>query len=100
MAGAEIHDAAAAKETPDAPGGFPRFVQLFARQTCGVTHHPRHTIEKRIAWKAGEVMIGEPTARREREGHTRGYMVGGAVEGGQERIGRKICNPPPDEQSA
>jgi hypothetical protein len=76
MAGAEIHDAAAAKETPHAPGGFPGFVQYLARQTSGVTHRPRNTIEKRVAWKAAKITIGEPTPRRGRERHTRGYLVG------------------------
>ena len=70
MTGGEVDDAAATKETPDAAGGFPRLVQLLARQTCGMTCRSRHVVEKRIAGKAPEVVIGQTIARRWRETHT------------------------------
>jgi hypothetical protein len=73
MAGGEVDDAAATKETPDATGGFPRLVQLLARQTCGMTCRSSYMVQKCIAGKATEVVIGQSIARRWRETHTGGY---------------------------
>ena len=70
MAGGEVDDATAAKETPDATGRFPSLVQLLARQTCGMTCRSCHVVEKRIAGKAAEVVLGQSIARRWREAHT------------------------------
>jgi hypothetical protein len=76
MAGGEIDDATATKETPNATGSFPRLVQLFARQACGMTCRSCHVVEKRIAGKASEVVLGQSIARRWREAHTGGYRGG------------------------
>jgi hypothetical protein len=70
MTGGEVDDATTTKETPDATGGFPRLVQLLARQACGMACRSCHVIEKRIAGKAAEVVIGQSIARRWREAHT------------------------------
>jgi hypothetical protein len=61
---AKIHDAAAAKEPPDAARDFPRLVQLLAWQTSRVTDGSRQAIEERIRRKAIEVAIGQTSVGR------------------------------------
>jgi hypothetical protein len=70
MARGEVDDATAAKETPHATGGFPRLVQLFARQARGMTYLSCYLVEERITGKAAEVVVGQSIARRWREAHT------------------------------
>jgi hypothetical protein len=61
MSGGKINDAAAAKDAPDSARHLPGFVQLFARQTAGVTHGACEAIEQRGAWKPLQIAIGEPS---------------------------------------
>lgn len=63
VARAEIDDTAAAKLAPGAPGDFPGFVQLFARQTTGIAHGLAHAIEQRTAAKTACVARREPSLR-------------------------------------
>ena len=48
MSGAQIDDAAAAKEPPHPARHLPRLVQLFARQTSGMANGARHAMEERV----------------------------------------------------
>ncbi len=67
VSAAQVDDAAAAKEPPDASRDFPRLVQLFARQASRVTDRPRYAIEQRVGRKAIEVSIGQTSVGRSRE---------------------------------
>jgi hypothetical protein len=64
VAAANVDDASAAKEPPDAAGDFPRFVQLFARQASRVTDGPRYAIEQRVSRKAIEVSVRQTSVGR------------------------------------
>ena len=64
VAAAEIDDAASTEETPHAPRHFPRFVQLLAWQTPGVTDGSRQPAEQRVVGKAIEIAFGEPSFGR------------------------------------
>ena len=69
MAGAEVDDAAAAKEPPRASSHLPRLVQLLARQAARVADGSGQTIEERGARKTTEVLVGQPAAGGRGEGH-------------------------------
>jgi len=57
-----IDDSPAATQSPDAPRDFPCLVQLFARQTAGVTEDPTHASEQAVPGKTIKVVFGEPVA--------------------------------------
>jgi hypothetical protein len=67
-----VQDAAAAEQPPRAPRHFPRFEQLFARQTAGFTEGTADAIEQRGTGEASEIMTGQPGpgVRREARSHT------------------------------
>ena len=57
-----IDDSPAATQSPDVPRDFPCLVQLFARQTAGVTEDPTHASEQAVPGKTIKVVFGEPVA--------------------------------------
>ena len=61
MSGGQIDDPPPAKDASDPARHLPRFVELLARQTAGVTHGACEAIEQRGAWKPLQVTIGEPS---------------------------------------
>jgi hypothetical protein len=60
--GAQIDDAAAAKEPADAASYFPGLVELFPRQTTGAADCTGEAMEERRAGKPIEVSRGQPPA--------------------------------------
>lgn len=69
MATGDVHDTTPAEETPDTPRGLPGLEELFARETSCVAHSTRQPMEKRVVRKAAEIVVGQPSARGERERH-------------------------------
>src|SRR5262245_52408886 len=65
--GADVDDAAAAKETSDAAAHFPGFVELLAGQTSGAADRPREPVEQCVAGRPIEIASGRAAARRERK---------------------------------
>jgi hypothetical protein len=63
MSGGKIDDPPAAKDAADPARHLPRLVELFARQTAGVTHRAGDSIEQRGTWKPLQVTIGEASFR-------------------------------------
>jgi len=63
MSGGKIDDPPAAKDATDPTRHLPRFIELLARQTAGVTDSACDSIEQRGAWKPLQVTIGEPSFR-------------------------------------
>ena len=69
MATGDVHDTTSAEETPDTPRGLPALEELLARETSCVAHSTRQPMEKRVVRKAAEIVVGQPSARGERERH-------------------------------
>ena len=62
MTAADVHDASAAKETPDSPRGFPGLEQLLSRQTAGVADGTRQSMKERIVGKTAEIVRGQASS--------------------------------------
>ena len=63
MAGARVHDAAAAETSADAPRHFPCLEQFLARQAFGAADDARDAMKQRVVRKPAEVVGGEPGLR-------------------------------------
>ena len=59
MAGGEIDDPAAAKQSADTARGLPGFKQFLARKAPGMTGGAKNAIAECFTWKASEVSIGQ-----------------------------------------
>jgi hypothetical protein len=64
MSGAEIDDAAAAKQASYAPRHFPGLVQFLARQTPRMTYGTCQPMKQSLVGKPIEISIGQASAGR------------------------------------
>ena len=87
MSGGKIDHPSAAKEAARAACDFPRLVQLLTRQAPGVADGARDAIEQRVAGKAIEIAIGQPSARRRRENRQASVIQTMEVGGGGAGLG-------------
>lgn len=69
MTTGDVYDAAPAKETPDSPRRLPCFEQFLSRQAAGMAHGTSQPMKQRVVREATEVVVGQSSARRERERH-------------------------------
>ena len=77
MAAGDVYHTAAAKQTPDSPRGLPRLEQFLARQASCVTHGTRQPMKERVVREAGEIVVGQSSARRKRERHASSIAANG-----------------------
>jgi hypothetical protein len=62
VAGTDVNDAAAAKETPRTPRDFPRLVELLARQAPGVAQRAAQAVEQTRSGKTPEIVTRQTRA--------------------------------------
>jgi hypothetical protein len=62
VAAGKVDNPTSTKQAPHAPRDFPRFVQLFARETSGVAHDARKRVEQCAAGESVEVAVGQARA--------------------------------------